>query len=91
MSPEPFSVTFRRWREQTEGEQFHGRYVLTERSGVRIDVGLDKGKAGQTNPITLLEPAEQSLQLSQFDIQSSVFDLQEPPLLVGHSGYIEEQ
>lgn len=89
--PEPFSVTFFRWREQTEGEQFHGRYVLTERGGVRIDAGLDKGKAGQTTPITLLEPAEHSLQLSQFDIQSSVFDLQDRPLLVGHTGYIEEQ
>lgn len=89
--PEPLSVTFFRWREQTEGEQFHGRYILTERGGVRIDAGLDQGKAGQTTPITLLEPTEHSLQLNQFDVQSTVFELQDPPLLVSHNGYIEEQ
>ncbi len=89
--PSPYSVTFFRWREKTEGEQFHARYVLTERGGVKIDPGLDQGKTGQSAPVELLEQQEHTLQLSQFDTQASVFELQDPPLLVAHNGYIEEQ
>lgn len=38
------SVRFIRWRERTNGERLHARFVLTEIGGIMIDPGLDVGR-----------------------------------------------
>jgi len=42
-------------RGRVGGETFHARYVLTERGGIRFDVGLDEGPVGETTDVTLLD------------------------------------
>lgn len=54
--PEGVSVTFIRWKERNGGEDFHARYILTDKGGVLIDKGLDDDDddGGQVTPIVLL-------------------------------------
>lgn len=42
--------------ERAGSEKFHNRYVLTERGGISLGIGLDTGPAGQTDDANLLEP-----------------------------------
>ncbi|GMU83787.1 MAG: hypothetical protein AMXMBFR47_36570 [Planctomycetota bacterium] len=44
-----------RWAQRAGGETFHARYVLTDRGGLRFDVGLDEGRPGETTDVTLLD------------------------------------
>lgn len=48
-------VVIRRLNEKPRGEGLHHRYVLTEFAGVRFDWGLDDGKPGNTDELSLLE------------------------------------
>ena len=48
-------VRFVRWREKTNGEKFHARYLLTEKAGIRFETGLDEGGIGETTDVTLLD------------------------------------
>ena len=47
-----------RWKERAGGEDFHARYILTDKGGVLIDKGLDDDDddGGQTTLIVLLKP-----------------------------------
>lgn len=47
-----------RWKERARGEDFHARYILTDKGGVLIDKGLDDDDddGGQTTPVVLLKP-----------------------------------
>lgn len=44
-----------RWDDKPGGAGMHARYVLTERGGIRIDWGLDKGQMGQKTDVSLLD------------------------------------
>lgn len=53
--PYGMHVAVRRLKEKPNGEGLHNRYVLTEFAGVRFDHGLDEGKSGETDDLSLLE------------------------------------
>ena len=58
LSGRVFSVRVRRWlRRRTGGEDFHARYVLTDRGGYGLDKGLDQER-GVTQVIRLLGEQE---------------------------------
>ena len=64
------SVRLYRWTSwHSSSDFFHARYILTERGGVRIDWGLDSGKAGQKTDVTLLDDDmwNQTWNMFQFD------------------------
>lgn len=68
--PTGANIRLHRWTKWTDNSDFfHARYILTERGGVRIDWGLDSGKAGQKTDVTLLDDDmwEQTWNLFQFD------------------------
>ncbi|TWT44379.1 hypothetical protein RAS1_07930 [Phycisphaerae bacterium RAS1] len=50
-----FRLRVVRWAQRAGGETFHARYILTERGGLRFDVGLDAGPPGETTDVTLLD------------------------------------
>ena len=52
------SVHVYRWRRRLAGpHDFHGRYILTERGGYRLDKGLDE-EYGTEQPVSLLDDNE---------------------------------
>lgn len=54
--PSGFELKVVRWSRPQEGERLHARYIMTEIGGVRVDKGLDVGKAGETTDVGLLDP-----------------------------------
>lgn len=68
--PTGTSIRLHRWTKWTDNDDiFHARYILTEKGGVRIDWGLDKGKPKQKTDVTLLDDDmwAQTWDLFQFD------------------------
>lgn len=52
--PANVQIKFFVWREREGGDRYHRRYVLTERGGIYVEGGLDRGTEGQTTDIGLL-------------------------------------
>ena len=52
--PDGVSMNFCRIDQKPEGEGIHARYILTDKGGMRIDWGLDIGRAGQTTDVGIL-------------------------------------
>ena len=52
--PFGFKVKVIRWRQRQEGPELHDRYIITDIGGVEFSKGLDTGKKGATEKITLL-------------------------------------
>lgn len=81
--PSGVSIKFYMWQERISGEKFHARYVLTERGGIRFDVGLDSGDAGQTTDVSLLTNALHSLRWADFQLTSAAYDLVDQFVITG--------
>lgn len=89
--PAHLTLSFMQWRERFEGEQFHARYIITERAAVRLDNGLDEGRAGETVSLTLLPYQEHQRWLRAYGEASDTFELLSPIYEVSNGGYVEER
>ena len=49
------TVTIYRWRQKPGGADFHARYLLTDRGGIRVDAGFSAEGASQTTDMTLMD------------------------------------
>lgn len=87
--PPAWTVTFFRWREWPDGEDFHARYVLTDVGGLRIDAGLDEAP-GQTTVVAHMEIALIQERLKSLEPGAKVYDLIGPVVRVSSNGYVEE-
>ena len=56
-------------------EKLHPRYVLTEKGGFKVEVGLDAGARGETTPIDLMTQDEHASVWSDFKSGDPSFDL----------------
>lgn len=72
--PVGVSIRFVIWGQREEGEKFHARYFMTERGGIRFDVGLDAGKPGETTDVGLLSEALRATRWKQFQDSTAAFD-----------------
>jgi len=76
--PDKTELVFYRWREKPGGEEFHGRYILTELGGIRFDVGLDDSEDNpgiQTTDVAALDHATYLMRWIQHRPDSKAFDL----------------
>ena len=73
--PSGVQLTLVRWDELTDGERPHPRYVLTELGGIRFDVGLDEGQAGQSTDAEIVAPEIFSHRRAQYAVDSNAFRL----------------
>lgn len=73
--PSGLSLAVMRWKLKAGGERFHRRYVLTERGGIAFEGGLDRGKAGQTTDIYLLEADVRTRRWKEYQTDSTAFEL----------------
>jgi hypothetical protein len=54
------------WEERDAGEEFHNRYCLTDRGGVFMGKGIDRGQAGQTDDWSILSNDHSQMRRKQF-------------------------
>ena len=73
--PEGASVTVFRWKQRSNGEKLHNRYILTDIGGVQFGIGLDEGKEGETDEITLMNRRQYLTRWEQYCSDSPAFEL----------------
>jgi hypothetical protein len=88
--PNGMTVTLYRWKRRDGGEEFHARYILTERGGIRFDEGLAEGRTGERSDVALMDLALVQNRRDALDRDAVVFELIEPVLQIASSGYVEE-
>lgn len=80
--PVDLRVVFRRWTERTGGEVLHNRYILTELGGVTFSHGLDDGRNGETDDVSLMDREQYELRWKQYTGDAPAFDLAEEPVII---------
>lgn len=73
--PAGLTVRMAKLAERAGSEKFHNRYVLTERGGISLGIGLDPGPAGQTDDANLLEPDQHIRRWNDYMGVQPSFDL----------------
>ncbi|CAN0337653.1 unnamed protein product, partial [Chrysoparadoxa australica] len=53
--PEGLLVDFYCWKERDGGEDFHARYLLTDKGGIRVDAGFDPVGDHQRTDVSLMD------------------------------------
>lgn len=77
-------ITIFRWKKKEHiGDKFHARYILTDLGGVWFDVGLDKGKSGETTNVARLEGKVWNNRLNSFKEGSQVYDFVDKIEVIG--------
>lgn len=81
-----------RWRERAGGERFHRRYLLTENAGLSYEGGLDEEVgAQQTTDVFLLDRDMREQRWAEYNLDSSIYDLMQPVLVVDAEGQVREE
>lgn len=88
--PNGITVTLYRWKRRDGGEEFHARYILTDRGGIRFDEGLAEGRVGERSDVALMDPTLVQNRLDALHRDAVVFELIEPVLQVAANGYVEQ-
>lgn len=77
--PAGLTVRFIRWTARPGGQPLHNRYILTNLGGVSFLHGLDDGKTGETDDVTLLDRESYEQRWSDYVGENPAFDLAEEP------------
>ena len=81
-----------RWLEKAGGERFHRRYILTNNAGLYYEGGLDSdAREGQTTDVSLLDKGLHQQRWNEYSLDSQVFKLFEPILVVDSAGQVVEE
>ena len=70
---------FVRWQQRHGSDRLHNRYVLTDVGGVSLGVGLDEGKEGETDDISLLTREQFLKRWAQYVDNDGTFDCVDCP------------
>jgi hypothetical protein len=80
--PAGLSVSLRRWTERQGGEILHNRYILTDVGGLVFAHGLDEGKSGETDDVSLMDREQYLLRWRQYASDTPAFEPEEGPIVV---------
>lgn len=78
--PNGMTVKLFQWKEKHGGEDFHARYLLTDRGGLLVDAGFSADGANQKVMMSLLDLAMARAKVEQFKPEANVYDLVLPVL-----------
>ena len=77
------------WRETYHGEDFHARYLLTDKGGIRIDAGFDPVGDHQKTDMALMDFDLSQTKLGALARDSNIYDLVDPVLEISSDGRIQ--
>jgi hypothetical protein len=86
--PVGMSIKLFGWKEKARGEDFHARYLLTDRGGMNVEAGFSAEGAHQKLLMALLELPVCQDKLAAFARGSTRYDLIEPVLEVFSDGTV---
>jgi hypothetical protein len=87
--PDGMKVSIYCWREKGGGEDFHARYLLTERGGIAIDAGFSAEGGHQTTDFHLMSYDLSQEKLKTFAREATNYELVEPVIRIAGAGQVE--
>jgi hypothetical protein len=87
--PDGMTLTIYRWRERNGGADFHARYLLTDRGGIRVDAGFSAEGNHQKTDISLMDFDLSQAKRLALARDAVVYELIEPVLQIAPTGYVE--
>ncbi len=86
--PAGMKVTFFCWCEKDNGQDFHARYLLTEKGGISVDAGFDPVGTQETTDFTLMNFELALRRLSAVSRDANVYKLVEPVICIASGGSV---
>ena len=86
--PADLKLTIYRWREKGGGEDFHARYLLTDKGGIRIDAGFSAEGDHQTTDMALMAFNVSQSRMRALERDADVYELVEPVLQIASGGKV---
>ncbi|RAK59565.1 hypothetical protein DJ021_06995 [Phenylobacterium hankyongense] len=80
--PEGMSIRIFCWKQRNGGEDFHARYLLTDRGGMQVDGGFSAEGAEQTTNMNLLSLELAQLRLNALSVDATDYELMVPVLKI---------
>jgi hypothetical protein len=87
--PAGMKISLFRWREKTGGADFHARYLLTDRGGIRVDAGFSAEGGHQKTDMALMDFALSQTKRKALDRDADIYEIVEPVLQIAPSGYVD--
>lgn len=87
--PAGISVVLFDWKERSGGEDFHDRFLLTDKGGMTIGAGFSADGPHQNAQIGLLSPTVWSVKFQALERSATVYELADRVLVVHSDGRVE--
>lgn len=86
--PDGMALSIVRWREKRGGEDFHARFVLTDKGGIGVDAGLSAEGMHQTTIMHLMSSGLAANRARALAPTATVYELVEPVLRISSDGTV---
>lgn len=86
--PNGMAVSIFRWRKRPGGEDFHARFVLTDRGGVVVDAGLSAEGKHETTIMYLMSRSLAGQRVQTLAKGATVYELVKPILRIESGGVV---
>jgi hypothetical protein len=86
--PDGMTVSIVRWREKDGGEDFHARFVLTDKGGIAIDAGLSAEGNHQTTIMHLMSRGLVGQRIQALANPGTLYELVGPILRIDADGNV---
>lgn len=80
--PAGLTVSILRISDADAPGKLHNRYILTDIGGVQFATGLDEGKAGETDDVTILSRDQFELRWAQYASEYPAFKIVDEPVVI---------
>ena len=90
MIPAELVVTLYCWRERDGGEDFHARYLLTDKGGIRVDAGFEPVGNHQKTDVSLMDFDLSQMRLASLAHDATQYELVRPVLRISANGEADD-
>jgi hypothetical protein len=87
--PAGMTISIYRWREKSGGADFHARYLLTDKGGIRVDAGFSAEGAHQKTDMALMDFALSQAKREALGRDADIYEIVEPVLQIAPNGYVD--
>lgn len=87
--PDGMTISLYRWKQKPGGNDFHARYLLTDRGGIHVDAGFQAVGGHQSTDMTLMAFDLSQQRRAELARDATAFELVEPVLRIARSGHVE--
>ncbi|WP_306128352.1 hypothetical protein [Roseovarius sp. MMSF_3350] len=89
--PSEMKITFFCWCEKDHGQDFHARYLLTEKGGISVEAGFEPFGNHETTDFALMDFQLVLRRLAAISRDANVYDLVEPVICIDSDGSVSYQ